>query len=78
MFRWMKNIKECKNNESHTFTMSMKISMKVVFIVVDNNNSSTVVNGGDILDFHIFEALNANLGSMIFFPRSIYTLHQVF
>ena len=27
----------------------MKISMKIVFIVVNDNNSSTVVNGGDIL-----------------------------
>ena len=38
----------------------MKISMKVVFIFADDNNSSTVVNGGDILDFHFFEALNDN------------------
>ena len=38
----------------------MKISMKIVFIVVNDNNSSTVVNGGDILGFHFFEALNDN------------------
>ena len=38
----------------------MKISMKVVFIFADDNNSSTVVNGDDILDFHFFEALNDN------------------
>ena len=48
-----KNIKECKNNESHMFTM--KISMKVVFIVADDNNFSTVVNGGDILDFQFLK-----------------------
>ena len=38
----------------------MKISMKIVFIVVNENNSSTVVSGGDILSFHFFEALNDN------------------
>ena len=41
-----KNNQECKNNESHTFTI--KISMKIVFIGVYANNSSTVVYGGDI------------------------------
>ena len=41
----------------------MKISMKIVFIVVNDNNSSTVVNGADILVFHFFEALNGNLGA---------------
>ena len=50
--------KTTKNNESHTFTI--KISMKIVFIGVYANNSSTVVYGGDILSFHIFEALNDN------------------
>ena len=34
--------------------------MKIVFISVYANNSSTVVDGGDILIFHIFEALNDN------------------
>ena len=53
-----KNNQECKNNESHTFTI--KISMKIVFIGVYAINSSTVVYGGDILSFHIFEALNDN------------------
>ena len=43
---------KCKNNETDTFTL--KISMKVVCIVVDDNNSCAVVNGGDILDLHIF------------------------
>ena len=33
--------------------------MKIVFIGVYANNSSTVVYGGDIF-FHIFEALNDN------------------
>ena len=33
--------------------------MKIVFIGVYANNSSTVY-GGDILSFHIFEALNDN------------------
>ena len=70
-----KNIQECKNNESHTLTM--KISMKTVFIVVNDNNSSTVVNGGDILGFHFFEALNDNLEAY-FFHRSIFTPHQIF
>ena len=37
--------------------------MKIVFIVVNDNNSSTVVNGADILGFHLFEALNGNLGA---------------
>ena len=41
----------------------MKISMKFVFIVVNDNNSSTVVNGDDILSFHFFEALNDNFGA---------------
>ena len=34
--------------------------MKIVFIGVYTINSSTVVYGGDILSFHIFEALNDN------------------
>ena len=51
-----KTIKNATNNESHTFTI--KISMKIVFIGVYANNSSTVVYGGDILSFHFFEALN--------------------
>ena len=46
------------NNESNTFTM--KISMKIVFIFINDNNSSTEVNGADILGFHFFEALNDN------------------
>ena len=52
---WMKekNNQECKNNENHTFTM--KISMKIVFIFVNDNNSSTVVNGADILGFHFLK-----------------------
>ena len=58
MFRWMKKQPRMQNNESHTFTI--KISMKIVFIVVYHNNSSTVVYGGDILSFHFFEALNDN------------------
>ena len=53
-----KTTKNCKNNESHTFTI--KISMKIVCIGVYANNSSTVVYGGDILSLHIFEALNDN------------------
>ena len=55
----------------------MKISMKTVFIDVNVNNSSTVVNGGDILGFHFFEALNDNLEAY-FFHRSIFTPHQIF
>ena len=51
-----KNNQECKNNESHTFTI--KISMKIVFIGVYAFYSSTVVYGGNILSFHFFEALN--------------------
>ena len=34
--------------------------MKILFIGVYANNSSTVVYGGDILSFDIFEALNDN------------------
>ena len=34
--------------------------MKIVFIDVYANNSSTVVYRGDILSFHFFEALNDN------------------
>ena len=41
----------------------MKISMKIVFIFVHDNNSSAVVNGADILGFHFFEALIDNLGA---------------
>ena len=71
-----KKNQECKNNKSHTFTI--KLSMKVVFIVVnDNNYSNTVVNGGDILGFHFFEPLNDNLEAQ-FFHRSIFTPHQIF
>ena len=40
--------------------------MKIVFIGVYANNSSTVVYGGDILSFHIFEALNDNFEAYIF------------
>ena len=40
---------------------TIKISMKIVFIVVYDNSSSTVVYGGDILSFHFFEALNVTL-----------------
>ena len=39
----MKKQDECKNNESHTFTI------KTVYAI----NSSTVVYGGDILSFHM-------------------------
>ena len=53
-----KTTKNAKFNESHTFTI--KIFMKRVFIGLYANNSSTVVYGGDILSFHIFEALNDN------------------
>ena len=35
--------------------------MEIVFIYVNGNNSSTVVNGADTLGFHFFEALNDNL-----------------
>ena len=41
-------------------THSLSRFMKIVFIGVYANNSSTVVYGGDILSFHIFEALNDN------------------
>ena len=58
MFRWMKKHKKCKNNESLIFTMM--ISMKVAFFCCWRRKFSTVVNGGDILDFHFFEALNDN------------------
>ena len=40
--------------------------MKIVFIGVYAINSSTVVYGGDILSFHIFEALNDTLKHNIF------------
>ena len=35
--------------------------MKVVVIITGDNNSSTVVYGGDHLGFHSFEALNNNI-----------------
>ena len=41
--------------------------MKIVFIGVYANNSSTVVYGGDILSFHIFEALNDNFEAQLNF-----------
>ena len=53
-----KTTKNAKIMKVYTFTI--KISMKIVFIGVYANNSSTVVYGGDILSFHIFEALNDN------------------
>ena len=53
-----KTTKNAKIMKVTTFTI--KISMKIVFIGVYANNSSTVVYGGDILSFHIFEALNDN------------------
>ena len=34
--------------------------MKIVFIGVYANNAAQYVYGGDILSFHIFEALNDN------------------
>ena len=49
-----------KNAKIMKVTHSLSISMKIVFIGVYANNSSTVVYGGDILSFHIFEALNGN------------------
>ena len=53
-----KTTKNAKIMKVTQFTI--KISMKIVFIGVYANNSSTVVYGGDILSFHIFEALNDN------------------
>ena len=53
-----KTTKNAKIMKVTPFTI--KISMKIVFIGVYANNSSTVVYGGDILSFHIFEALNDN------------------
>ena len=38
----------------------MKISMKVVFSFVGEEKYSKLVNGGDILDVHFFEALHEN------------------
>ena len=46
-------MQECKNNESLSFTMT--ISMKVVFFVIGEEKYTTVVNGGDILDFHFLK-----------------------
>ena len=43
MFRWIKNNKEYENNERHTFTI--KISVKIVFIIDHDNNPSAVVYG---------------------------------
>ena len=54
-----KNNQESKNNDSHTFTI--KISMKIVFIVVTTILYSTEVCGGEILGFVFFEALHYNL-----------------
>ena len=51
----------------------MKISMKIVFIFVNDNNSSTVVNGADILGFHFFEALNDNHEAWFFSQVHLYT-----
>ena len=60
VLRWIKNdFGECTNNASETFIF--KISMKIVFIGVYANKSRTVVYGGDILSFHIFEKLKHNV-----------------
>ena len=40
--------KTMKNANIIKVTFTMKISMKIVFIVLYDNNSSTVVYGGDI------------------------------
>ena len=44
---------------SHRFTIKISI-IKLYVLAWYANNSSTVVYGGDILSFHIFEALNEN------------------
>ena len=51
--------------------------MKIVIIIDYENNSSTVVYGGDLLGFLSFEALNDNLEEL-FFHRFIFTSHQIF
>ena len=49
-----------KNNESHTFTIKISNDvMKLAFI--DQDDSCTVVYGGDSLGIHFFEALNYNI-----------------
>ena len=52
--------KTTKNEKILKVTHSLEDIMKIVFIDVYANNSSTVVYGGDILSFHFFEALNDN------------------
>ena len=58
--------------ESHTFTI--KISMKIVFIGVYANNSSTVVYGGDILFSHFWSTMikARYFHSLIFAPYQIF------
>ena len=50
--------KTTKNAQIMKVTLTIKISMKIVFIGVYAFYSSTVVYGGNILSFHFFEALN--------------------
>ena len=50
--------------------------MKILFIGVYAINSSTVVYGGDILSFHIFEALNDNFEA--YFHSLIFAPYQIF
>ena len=54
-----KTRQKIKNNGSQLFTI--KISLKMIFIVDTTIYASTVVYGGNILDFHFFEALNDHL-----------------
>ena len=61
-----KTTKNAKITESHTFTSQDILVKTCIYKAYTFNNSSTVVYGGDILSFHIFEALNDNLWSIIF------------
>ena len=51
--------------------------MKIVFIFVNDNNSSTLVNGADILGFHFFEALNDNFEAQHFHSLT-FSPYQIF
>ena len=52
---------ECKNNEkSHIHYQDIQVVWKLYLLAYTPIHSSTVVYGGDILSFHIFEALNDN------------------
>ena len=55
----------------------MKISVKVVFLFVGEEKYSTIVIGGNILDFHFFEALNDNFEASFFTGQFLHVTSDI-